>query len=103
MAAAFRERRDVIVDSLNAIPGIRCPVPDGAFYVFPNVQGVLQRSYGGKEVGSSLDLASYLLEQAYVATVPGEAFGAPGYLRLSYACSMAEIREGIARIRAALS
>jgi len=103
MTAAFRERRDVIVGLLNNIPGISCPMPDGAFYVFPNVQGALGRTYGGQAVESSLELATYLLEKAYVATVPGEAFGVPGFLRLSYACSMPTITEGIERIKAALT
>ena len=103
MVRTFKERRDVIVTLLNAIPGVRCAVPDGAFYAFPNVEGVLHRSYGDRRIETSLELAAYLLEQAYVATVPGEAFGAPGYLRLSYACGMPTIEEGLARMRTALS
>ena len=103
MVAAFKERRGVIVALLNGIPGIRCLEPAGAFYAFPNVRGVLGRSYGGQRIDSSLDLATYLLERAYVATVPGEAFGMPGYLRLSYACSMSTIREGIDRIAKTLA
>ena len=103
MCAAFKERRNAIVSLLNEIPGVRCPMPAGAFYAFPNVQGVLAGWHGSPPLESSADLAAYLLEQAYVATVPGEAFGAPGYLRLSYACSMPEIREGVGRIGAALT
>ena len=103
MAAAFQERRDVIVRLLNDLPGVSCLVPDGAFYAFPNVKGVLGRSIGGHTIESSLDLANYLLEKVYVATVPGEAFGMPGYLRLSYACSMSTIREGLSRIQSALA
>ncbi len=103
MARAFKERRDVIVGLLNGIPGVRCALPDGAFYAFPNVRGVLGRKIGGHVIDSSLDLATYLLEKAYVATVPGEAFGTPGYLRLSYACGMNEIREGLARIKETLT
>jgi aspartate aminotransferase len=103
MREAFQQRRDVIVSLLSEIPGIQCSVPAGAFYVFPNVQEVLGGSFGGKTIVSSLDLATHLLESAYVATVPGEAFGAPGYLRLSYACSMQSIREGVGRIKDALS
>ena len=103
MVAAFRERRDAIVSLLNAIPGVDTALPDGAFYVFPNVQGALGRTLQGQRLESSLELATYLLEKAYVATVPGEAFGVPGYLRLSYACGMDTIREGVARISAALS
>jgi aspartate aminotransferase len=103
MAAAFKERRDVIVGLLNEIPGVRCALPDGAFYAFPDVRDALGRSLNGRCIESSLDLAGYLLESAYVATVPGEAFGTPGYLRLSYACGMETIREGVARIAAALA
>jgi aspartate aminotransferase len=103
MVEAFRERRDAIVSLLNGIPGVRCRVPEGAFYAFPNVQGVLGKTLQGHHIETSLDLATYLLETAYVATVPGEAFGMPGYLRLSYACGMETIREGVARIAAALT
>lgn len=103
MTAAFKERRDVIVRLLNDLPGVSCLVPDGAFYAFPNVRGVLGRPLGGRAIDSSLDLATYLLEKVYVATVPGEAFGMPGYLRLSYACSMSTIREGLSRIQSALA
>ena len=103
MARAFKERRDVIVGLLNAIPGIHSAVPEGAFYAFPNVQGVLGRSMGGQMINSSLDLANYLLEKAYVATVPGEAFGTPGYLRLSYACGMDAIHVGLTRIKETLT
>jgi aspartate aminotransferase len=103
MSAAFKERRDVIVSLLNEIPGVRCALPDGAFYVFPNVQGVLGRLIDGQPVNTSLELATYLLEKAYVATVPGEAFGSPGYLRMSYACGMESIHEGVARLKRALT
>jgi aspartate/methionine/tyrosine aminotransferase len=102
MTCAFKGRRDVIVRLLNEIPGIHCPTPEGAFYVFPNVQGVLGKTLGGVAVSSSLELAGYLLEKAYVATVPGEAFGTPGYLRMSYACDMQSIEAGLARIRETL-
>ncbi|MGH2411410.1 MAG: pyridoxal phosphate-dependent aminotransferase [Chloroflexota bacterium] len=103
MARAFKERRDVIVGLLNGIPGVRCALPEGAFYAFPNVQGVLGRSLGGQLINSSLDLANYLLEKAYVATVPGEAFGTPGYLRLSYACGMDAIHAGLTRMKETLT
>ena len=103
MCAAFKERRGRIVSLLNEIPGISCPLPAGAFYAFPNVEGVLRSWRGKARMASSADLAAYLLEETFVATVPGEAFGAPGYLRLSYACSMPEIQEGIGRIRTALT
>ena len=103
MCVAFRQRRDVIVSLLNQIPGIRCSMPSGAFYAFPNVDGAVARLSESTSVKSSSDLAEYLLESVYVATVPGEAFGAPGYLRLSFACGMPAIQEGIARIREAVT
>jgi aspartate aminotransferase len=103
MVAAFRERRDTIVELLRAIPGFEVEVPDGAFYVFPRVSGLLGRPLaGGQLCQSDDDLAAYLLERAHVGVVPGSAFGAPGFLRLSYACSLEQIREGMRRIRAAV-
>ena len=75
-----------------------CLAPQGAFYCFPNVTGLLGRSYGGTTPSSSLELADAVLEQAKVAVVPGEAFGAPGYVRISFATSDQAIEEGIARI-----
>ncbi len=103
MCEAFKERRDMMVGLLNDIPGFRCSLPSGAFYAFPNVAGVLGRTYGSSVVDTSMELAAYLLERVYVATVPGEAFGAPGYLRLSYACGTPAIQEGIGRIHQTLA
>lgn len=97
MCAAFEKRRDLIVRLLNEVPGFRCAVPGGAFYAFPNVQGALSSKSPTSEA-----LANRLLEEAHVATVHGEAFGAPGYLRLSYACAEEQIEEGCRRIRDAL-
>jgi aspartate/methionine/tyrosine aminotransferase len=96
VVAQFRRRRDRIVAGLNAIPGVRCPMPQGAFYAFPNVQ-----AFGR----TSNDLADYLLDEAGVAVLPGTAFGrnGEGYLRLSYANSMDNIERALARIAAALS
>lgn len=100
---AFQERRDVIVAGLAAIPGVTCAIPDGAFYVFPNVAGLLNRPLnGGKVCQTSNELANYLLDHAQIGVVPGEAFGAPGYLRLSYAQSKANILEGLTRFAAAV-
>lgn len=93
MAAAFEERRNVIVDRLNAIRGIRCTKPDGAFYVFPNVSGLLSGSISDGDA-----LAEYLLRDARVGVVPGSGFGAPNYVRLSYATSLEQIEKGVARI-----
>jgi aspartate aminotransferase len=103
MRGEFQRRRDTIVAALNAMPGVRCSVPGGAFYAFPNVQGALGRTYRGSRVDTSLDLATYLLEEAHVALAQGEAFGAPGYLRLSYATSLEQINEGMRRMADALA
>jgi aspartate aminotransferase len=101
MRAKFEARRNLIVDGLSAIPGVRCFRPQGAFYAFPSFEGVIER--GDPRAKDSLSLATYLLEAAKVATVPGSAFGAEGYLRLSYACSEGAIRDGIQRITRAIS
>ncbi len=102
MRRAFAERRDLIVRGLNAIPGITCALPDGAFYAFPNVSGLYGRRAGDREIRGSLDLAAYLLDEARVAVVPGQPFGSDAHLRLSYATSPEAIREGLARIQEAV-
>ncbi len=102
MVSEFEHRRDVMLDRLLALPGVTCPRPAGAFYAFPNVSAYFGRSHPGGVVSSALDLAAYLLEEAQVALVPGEAFGAPSYVRLSYATSVENIEEGTDRMRAAL-
>ena len=94
----FSERRAFIIKALNEIPGISCFNPQGAFYAFPNVEGLLGKSYNGKKIDSSLTLCEVLLDEAKIAVVPGEAFGAPGYMRLSYATSMDNIVKGIKRL-----
>ncbi len=95
---AFAERRAFIIKALNEIPGITCFNPQGAFYAFPNVEGLLRKSCNGKIIDSSLTLCALLLDEAKIAAVPGEAFGAPGYMRLSYATSMDNIVNGIKRL-----
>lgn len=103
MAAQFHRRRDLILDLLAEIPEVSCSVPDGAFYVFPNVTGLLNRSLReGAVCATSEDLTNYLLETAHIACVSGESFGMPGYLRLSYATSDDEIVEGMRRFAAAI-
>jgi aspartate aminotransferase len=104
MVFAFRERQEMIVNALNTIEGVRCIPPEGAFYVFPNVSGLLNRPLGssGTTCASSQELASYLLEQAHVGVVFGEAFGAPGYLRLSFSQSSKTIEEGMRRFTEAV-
>jgi aspartate aminotransferase len=103
MTAEFGKRRSYIIERLNAIPGISCFRSTGAFYAFPNVSGILGKSFNGKPVSNSSELAAYFLEQARVAVVPGIAFGADNYVRFSYATSMDNIRKGIDRIEAALA
>ncbi len=91
----YKKRRDGIVKGLDAMPGVECVTPRGAFYVLPDVSAVLERMGGGV---TDVDLATLLLEKALVATVPGSAFGAPGHLRFSYATSLDAIETGIARV-----
>jgi aspartate aminotransferase len=98
MREAFSLRGALMHKLLTNIPGITCIEPQGAFYCFPNVTGLLGRTYSGATPQTSLELADIVLEQAHVAFVPGEAFGAPGYVRFSYATSDEAIEEGIARI-----
>lgn len=104
MVRAFRERRDWIVAALNEIPGVHCLVPEGAFYVFPDFSGVLGRELrGGKVCHTTAELAEYLLDTVKVGIIHGEAFGTPGCARLSYALSMDKIKEGVGRLKEALS
>ncbi len=100
MVAEYDRRRRYVVARLNEVPGITCGTPRGAFYAFPDVRGVLARNGGPT---TSLALAEYLLERAHVALVPGEAFEAPGFLRLSYATSMSCLEQGLDRIARALA
>jgi aspartate/methionine/tyrosine aminotransferase len=83
---------------LRDIPGVVCPEPEGAFYAFPSFEGVLGRTVRGRTPATTLDLAALLLDEAKVAVVPGEAFGAPGYVRFSYALADDDLVEGVARI-----
>ena len=99
MRAAFDRRRTTIVEMLSAIDGVVCPSPGGAFYAYPQVKGLLGRSLRGRTASTSVELADLILEEVEVAVVPGEAFGTPGYLRLSYALSDADLVEGISRIQ----
>jgi aspartate aminotransferase len=99
MRLAFEQRRNAIVAGLSGIPGIICPMPEGAFYAYPDVTALLGRTWGGVTPTSSLELADLILEQAEVAVVPGEAFGPSGYLRLSYALGDDALAEGVARLQ----
>lgn len=102
MVTAFEERRNYTVDRLNKIPGVSCFRPIGAFYVFPNFSSYYGKSYQGKKISNSTELADYFLEVARVAVVPGVEFGADSFERLSYATSMEDIKEGINRIEESL-
>lgn len=99
MKTAFDRRRRTIVSMLNEIDGVVCPMPGGAFYAYPSVKGLLGQEYDGRVIDTSADLAEYILDTAEVAVVPGEAFGSPGYLRLSYALGDDDIVEGITRLQ----
>ena len=103
MGEAFDRRRKLIVKLLNEIPGVTCPTPTGAFYVYPSVKEVLGKEIRGKRPKTSAELATLILEEAEVAAVPGEAFGPSGYLRFSYALGDEDIIEGIARVKKLLS
>jgi aspartate aminotransferase len=102
MVGQFKNRRDIIVGKLNAIPGITCMSPQGAFYVFPDVSLLLGRSYRSKTISTSSDLAAYLLDEAGVAVIPGADFGHDRHIRLSYATSLNKIEEGMERIKIAV-
>ncbi|MEV7176334.1 pyridoxal phosphate-dependent aminotransferase [Kitasatospora sp. NPDC093679] len=103
MKTAFDRRRRTIVKMLNEIDGVLCPEPEGAFYVYPSVKGLLGKEIRGKRPASSSELAALILDEAEVAVVPGEAFGTPGYLRLSYALGDADLVEGVTRIQRLLA
>ncbi|MGI9136922.1 MAG: pyridoxal phosphate-dependent aminotransferase [Candidatus Nanopelagicales bacterium] len=103
MKVAFDRRRKLIVAMLNEIDGVECPTPEGAFYVYPSVKALIGKSIRGKTIASSAELANIILDEAEVAVVPGEAFGTPGYLRLSYALGDADITEGVTRMQKLLS
>ena len=103
MKVAFDRRRTLIVAMLNEIDGVECPTPEGAFYVYPSVKALIGKTLRGKTIGSSAELANIILDEAEVAVVPGEAFGTPGYLRLSYALGDADITEGVTRMQKLLS
>jgi aspartate/methionine/tyrosine aminotransferase len=99
MGIAFDRRRKLIVNMLNDIPGVVCPTPTGAFYVYPSVKAILGKEIRGKRPQTSAELAALILDEVEVAIVPGEAFGPSGYLRFSYALSDEDIVEGITRVQ----
>ncbi len=97
--AEFQSRRDQVVAAMNAIPGVICPVPQGAFYVFPDISCAFGKSHDGKKIENDVDFCSLLLEAKGVACVPGSAFGEPRALRISYTCPMAQLPEGMRRFQ----
>lgn len=103
MRDQFKKRRDYIVDALSSIEGVKCFKPAGAFYVFPDISGHLEKvTNSGEKIKTSTDLCLYLLEEYGLATVPGDAFGEPNGIRLSYASSMEDLKEGISRLKKGL-
>ncbi|RKG66506.1 pyridoxal phosphate-dependent aminotransferase [Corallococcus sp. CA054B] len=99
MVNEYRERRDLFVAGLNAIPGIRCRLPEGAFYAMADVRGLLGKTYKGKPLTDSLQLSEALLNDFLVAAVPGDPFGAPGYIRMSFVTSREVLQKGLTRLR----
>ena len=103
MIDKFKERRTLILDLLNEVEGFKCNEPEGAFYVFPNVSALFGKTFKGNKIENATDLSMYLLEEAQVATVTGEAFGNPDCIRISYAASEDDIKNAIAQIKEALA
>jgi aspartate aminotransferase len=99
MVEAFQKRRDLVVDLINQIPGLKVNTPDGAFYVFPEVSSFFGRTLNGQLINNANDFAMYLLAEANVATVTGDAFGNPNCIRISYATSEVLLTEAFARIK----
>jgi aspartate aminotransferase len=99
MVKEFKARRDLFVAGLNAIDGIRCRMPEGAFYVFPNCEALIGRKYKGHRLSGSVNLSEVLLEDFQLAAVPGLPFGAEGYLRMSFATSREVIEKGLERLK----
>ncbi|MFV9671678.1 MAG: pyridoxal phosphate-dependent aminotransferase [Acidimicrobiia bacterium] len=98
MRVAFDRRRQTMVRLLNEVPGVECADPGGAFYTFPNLTGLLGRDLGGRTAETTMDLAALLLDEIKIAVVPGEAFGSPGYARLSFALGDEDLEEGLTRL-----
>ncbi|QXM05241.1 pyridoxal phosphate-dependent aminotransferase [Crassaminicella indica] len=102
MIEAFVERRNYMVEKINSIDGLSCRMPEGAFYVMVNISKIIGKTFNGFTINSSMDFAEYLLENVNVAVIPGIAFGADNYIRLSYATSLENIQEGLKRIEKAI-
>jgi len=102
MVKDLRPKRDLMVEQLNSIPGVTCPTPSGALYAYPNVSGLLGRRHSKGTIATPADLATYLLQEAHLACVPGEPFGSPSHLRLTYTPTMETVQKGMKRFRAAI-
>jgi aspartate aminotransferase len=102
MRKEYQKRRDVMVESLNAIEGFSCRNPEGAFYTFPKVSSLYSRTFGDRMINNSVDFCSYLLDEAHAALVPGAAFGCDEYVRLSFATDLESIKTGLDRIKQAV-
>jgi aspartate aminotransferase len=103
MRDAFLRRRDLILKYISGIPGVKCPTPGGAFYVFPDLSAYLGKSVNGRRIDNDMDLCIYLLEDAHIATVPGSAFGADGFVRISYANSDENLEIAMQRLKNGLA
>jgi aspartate aminotransferase len=103
MLVAFKRRKELIVKLLQDIPGLEVSVPEGAFYVFPKIDSYFGKSYGDRKIECSNDFCMYLLEEAHIGTVPGEAFGEPTCFRISFATSDEKIVEAMRRLKEALA
>ena len=103
MVNSFKERRGILTNLLAEVPGVRTNIPNGAFYLFPDFSYYFGKSNGEITIKNSTDLSLYLLEKAHVALVPGEAFGSPDCIRISYAASKDQIQEAIRRIKPVLA
>lgn len=102
MKDAFKKRRNLVLELLNEIPGFDTNLPKGAFYIFPNVTKLFSKKHNGQEIGDCANLCMYLLEEAQVGLVPGDAFGSPNCIRISYAASEETLREALKRIKSAI-
>jgi aspartate aminotransferase len=102
MVKQFKIRKQRVMELLKEIPQLKCVEPDGAFYVFPEVKSYFGKKFNGQVINNSSDLCMYILNEAHVSTVAGDAFGAPDYMRVSYANSMENIEEGFRRIKKGL-
>ena len=103
MVAEFKRRKDYVVACLNAVPGVTCPDGKGAFYVYPDVRPCLGKSFGGRKIETAVDLCEYLLDEALIAALPGEAFQVPGKIRISYSNSMENLERALDRLEKALA